>query len=135
MTAVYKLFIDSEHCRTLMRKGQINQIIPNILLSLIIGCMCHQIQGDQFSHGSFDSPLIGPFHQGLFLSNRPDMYQIIPDDLFFLIGQIVVLNRLQSSPFFNRAISPRIVLIPRVPDLFFSRSALFLQNKSGTCVH
>ena len=35
----------------------------------------------------------------------------------------------------NRAISPRIVLIPRVPDLFFSRSALFLQNKSGTCVH
>jgi len=27
--------------------------------------------------------LIGPFHQGLFLSNRPDMYQIIPDDLFF----------------------------------------------------
>ena len=34
-----------------------------------------------------------------------------------------------------RAISPRIVLIPRVPDLFFSRSALFLQNKSGTCVH
>jgi len=24
-----------------------------------------------------------PFHQGLFLSNRPDMYQIIPDDLFF----------------------------------------------------
>ena len=49
---------------------------------------------------------------------------------YFVILVIMVL--LETC---YRAISPTIVLIPRVPDLFFSRSALFLQNKSGTCVH
>ena len=35
-------------------------------------------------------------------SNRPDLDQIVPDDSIFLIGPIVVLNRLQSSLFLTR---------------------------------
>ena len=35
-------------------------------------------------------------------SNRPDLDQIVPDESIFLIGLIVVLNRLQSSPFLTQ---------------------------------
>ena len=42
---------------------------------------------------------MGAFHQLLFFSNRPNPDQIDPDELICLIYPIVVLNRLQSSPF------------------------------------
>jgi len=35
----------------------------------------------------------------IFFSNRSEVDQIVSDESFFLIGPIVVLNRLQSSPF------------------------------------
>ena len=62
-------------------------------------------------------------------SNQPDLDQIVPDESFFLIGPIFVLNRLQSSPFFDPIESRlmdhggggRITDVPRTIDTFPGR--------------
>ena len=52
--------------------------------------------------GSKMSASKGCISPRIVFSNRPDLDQIVPDESIFLIGPIVVLNRLQSSPFLTR---------------------------------
>jgi len=52
------------------------------------------------------------FHQGLFLSNRPDMYQIIPDDLFFWSARL---------SFWIASNRPHFLIGPFHQGLFWSR--------------
>jgi len=53
-----------------------------------------------------------PFHQGLFLSNRPDLYQIIPDDLFFWSARL---------SFWIASNRPHFLIGPFHQGLFWSR--------------